>query len=162
RIKPLGVWLFLVFMAGWWVLMLTMLQFHWLDDLLFFVTVAMLNSILKLWVAIEAPQRLAEDQKIGALELLLSTPLTVRDIVRGQWLALRRQFLFPLLTVVAVELALMRAASYYQSNSSSVIRLVGAESLLLLVTDVAAVGWVALASGLTARNPNHAVIRTVW
>jgi hypothetical protein len=162
RLKPLGVWVFLVFMAGWWWYMMVELQFHWLDETLFLVTVAMVNSILKLWIAIETPQRLADDQKLGALELLLSTPLTVGDILRGQWLALRRQFLFPLLIVVAVELFLMNAAGRSGVPATWSIREVGTTSLILLVADIAAVGWQGIALGLTARNPNQAVIRTVW
>ena len=57
--------------------------------------------MLKLWITTEAGQQLAVDKKSGAFELLLSTPLTVRDMVRGQWLALRRQFLKPLAAVAA-------------------------------------------------------------
>ena len=49
-----------------------------------------LNTILKGWFAGEACAQLAEDRRIGALELLLSTPLDVRSILHGQFLALCR------------------------------------------------------------------------
>ena len=42
---------------------------------------------------------------MGSLELLLSTPLGVRDILRGQLLALRRQFLGPIVVVAIIVLA---------------------------------------------------------
>ena len=40
-------------------------------------------------------RQFAEDRHSGALELVVSTPLGVKEILRGQWLALRRQFLGP-------------------------------------------------------------------
>lgn len=46
--------------------------------------------------------RFAEDRKSGALELLLVTPLGVRQIIRGQWLALIRQLGGPVLAVLFV------------------------------------------------------------
>jgi hypothetical protein len=121
----------------------------------------LLNSLLKVWLAVEAGQRLAEDQKMSALELLLST-LSVRDILRGQWLALRRQFLGPLLGVIAVELLLILAVPPDSSQSDLRVRAFGMAGLLLLVTDLAALTWVAMATALTARNPNHASVSTIF
>ena len=88
-------------MAGLWLISGSL----WLDPSVAVLTALMLNSTLKIWLAIEAGQQLAEDQRTGAFELLLSTPLTVQDILRGQLLALRRQFLRPLLVVLGVEFA---------------------------------------------------------
>ncbi|MDX1952600.1 MAG: ABC transporter permease [Verrucomicrobiota bacterium] len=51
-------------------------------------------------VGLKTGQRFSEDRKSGALELLLSTTLPVRDIVRGQWLANFRQFLPPVICVI--------------------------------------------------------------
>ena len=109
--KPAGVWLALMFVGGWWLFVLVVLHFSWTEESFCLTTGFMLNCLLKLWIAIEAGQRLAEDQKIGALELLLTTPLSVRDILRGQLLSLGRQFLGPLLVVLAVELFLVIAVS---------------------------------------------------
>jgi len=61
-----------------------------------------LNLVIKVWFALEAGKQLSEDRKQGALELLLSTPLTVQDILRGQRLALERQFLGPVMVVLMV------------------------------------------------------------
>ena len=81
----------------------------WLDPSVAVLTALLLNFTFKVWLAIEAGQQLAEDRRTGAFELLLSVPLTVKDIVRGQLLALRRQFLWPLVTVLGVGLLLMTA-----------------------------------------------------
>jgi len=56
------------------------------------VTALLAHSFFKCWVAMEASKRLGSDRRSGALELLLSTPISVPEILRGQWLALFRQF----------------------------------------------------------------------
>jgi hypothetical protein len=159
--KPVGAWLGLAIIAGWWFCVRGILDSSWQDEMLCLTTALLLNSLLKLWVAVEAGQRLADDQKLGALELLLSTPLTVRDILRGQFLALRRQFLGPLIFVVAVELSLTFALASALPLYSSRTRAFGYAGLLLLAADLAALCWVAIASALTAKNPNQASINTI-
>jgi ABC-type transport system involved in multi-copper enzyme maturation permease subunit len=157
--KPAGVWLSLGFVACWWLYMPVILHFNWFDEFFILYTALILNSLLKLWIAVEAGQRLAEDQKMGALELLLSTPLSVRDILRGQWLALRRQFLRPLLVVIAAELLLILAVP---SQSDLTVLSFGMAGILLLVIDLVALTWVAMATALTARSPNHASVSTIF
>ncbi len=50
------------------------------------------HCILCVWLIIQAPRRFADDKHSGALELLLCTPLSPREIVRGNMLALRRRY----------------------------------------------------------------------
>jgi ABC-type transport system involved in multi-copper enzyme maturation permease subunit len=56
---------------------------------------ALLHAAILLRLPIVAAERFAEDRKTGALELLVSTPLTIREILRGHWKALRRYFAGP-------------------------------------------------------------------
>ena len=78
----------------------------------------MLNLLLKGWFASESGRRIAEDRHSGTLELMLSTPITVSEILHGQWLALRRQFLGPILFVIALWLAFtVTSPSEYMSRS---------------------------------------------
>ncbi len=63
--KPAGVWLALMFVGGWWLFVLVVLHFSWTEESFCLTTGFMLNCLLKLWIAIEAGQRLAEDQKMG-------------------------------------------------------------------------------------------------
>jgi hypothetical protein len=160
--KPVGAWLGLGIIAAWWFLVRAFLDSSWHDEMLNFTLALLLNSLLKLWVAVEAGQRLADDQKLGALELILSTPLTVREILLGQFLALRRQFLGPLLVVVVVQLGLTIALAHHTPYSASRIYAYGRSSLLLLFADLAAVSWVAIAAALTAKTPNHASVSTIF
>ena len=79
----------------------------WLDESICLMVAFVLNGAFKFWITLEAGQTLAEDMRSGAFELLLATPLTPRDIVRGQVLALRRQFLKPLLVTAGINLLFM-------------------------------------------------------
>jgi ABC-type transport system involved in cytochrome c biogenesis permease component len=160
--KPIGAWLGLAIIGGWWFAVRTFLDSNWHDDLLCLTTALLLNALLKLWIAVETGQRLADDQKLGALELLLSTPLSVSDIIRGQFLALRRQFLGPLIVVFAVEFSLIFAATWNAPYYADRTHAFGNASLLLLAADLAALFWVAIASALTAKNPNQASINTIF
>ncbi|MDB6037595.1 MAG: hypothetical protein JWM99_1436 [Verrucomicrobiales bacterium] len=62
--------------------------------------VAAMYAVLFFKCAALASHRFAEDRKSGALELVLVTPLTVRQILRGQWLALFRQLGGPILAAL--------------------------------------------------------------
>jgi hypothetical protein len=160
-LKPALVWVCLAVVALWWLFVWLRLQFNWFEESFAFTTALLLSSLLKLWIAVEAGQRLADDQKIGALELLLSTPLGARDIVRGQWLALRRQFLWPLALTLAVEMFLTVAVSRHSAQDRTFFFVFGVASVLLLLTDITALVWVAMAAALTARSPNHASVGTI-
>jgi ABC-type transport system involved in multi-copper enzyme maturation permease subunit len=57
---------------------------------------------LKLLFALQAGRLFSDQRRSGALELLLSTPLSGREIVRGQMLALGRNFFWPFVTFIAL------------------------------------------------------------
>jgi ABC-type transport system involved in cytochrome c biogenesis permease component len=162
RWKPRLVWIFLGFVGCWWLYLRLKMEMNWWDESLGFTAALMLNSVFKLWIAIESGQRLAEEQKMGTLELLLSTPLSEGDVVRGQFAALRRQFLKPLIVCMAVELLFIIGIYRYATaeNASRVLSF-GFLGLVLLLADITALFWVALASALTAKSPNHASISTI-
>ena len=159
RFKPVHVWTFLACMAVWWLVGRLVSGSLWLDPSVAVLTALLLNSTLKVWLAIEAGQQLAEDQGTGAFELLLSVPLAVEDFVRGQRLALRRQFLRPLLAVLGVELLFLLAAPRRASNwETQTIWLAG---MFMLVADLVALSWVAMWRALVARSHNLATISTL-
>ncbi|MBL9138461.1 MAG: ABC transporter permease [Verrucomicrobiales bacterium] len=63
----------------------------------------LIHVVMAAWVVAESSMRLLEDRRSGALELLLCTSLTDRDLVRGHRLALRRLFLRPVILLAAAE-----------------------------------------------------------
>lgn len=159
RFKPLHVWTFLGLMACWWIWgVLRAGDVWWSNAIVIFVSL-ILNSTLKLWITLEAGQQLAEDQRMGTMELLLPTPLTARDILHGQWLALRRQFLPPLFAAIAAEIALTAIALWHRSDHQIVFLML--TGLLALLADSYALAWVSMRRALTARSASRAIIGTV-
>ena len=159
RFKPAGVWIVLGFVVCWWLYMRVVVHLPWAEESFSLTTALILNSVLKLWIGIEACQRLAEEQKIGSLELLLSTPLSERGILRGQFLALKRQFLKPLAVVIGVEIVFMLAVSrpsVLPAGEGARQVAFGLAGIVLLVLDIMALTWVALLAAVTARSPNRA------
>ena len=163
RLKPAQVWAVLGLLACAWIWGL--LKFHrdWLNSGLYFTTAFILNVLLKGWVAAEAGRQLAEDRKRGALELLLSTPLSVREILRGQRLALQRQFLGPLLTVLLIEVVLMLATAKETATQDEIgfMMKTWTAGMLMLIADVIALYWVGVWQAMISRNPNRAPSATV-
>jgi ABC-type transport system involved in cytochrome c biogenesis permease component len=65
--------------------------------------------VLCIWIAIQAPRRLADDKHSGALELLLCTPTSSAEIIRGCMLLLRRRFGRALLALICLDAFLVWA-----------------------------------------------------
>jgi hypothetical protein len=138
----------------------------WLDELTYVLTGLLLNLLIKFWFALEAGRCLAEDRRQGALELLLSTPLTVKDLLHGQLLALRRQFEGPVAVVLVVFLLFMLmgasdSLSQQEPADRSLWVLVWAAGMVMLWADLAALYWFGLWQGLTAKNPTRAAATSV-
>jgi hypothetical protein len=161
RFKPVSVWIALGFIAAWWLYVRLQLNVGIFDEAFSVATAVLLNSLLKLWIAIESVQKLAEDHQSGALELLLSTPLSVRDIVRGQFLALRRQFLGPLLVVLVAEVFIAIQVARHAYQADQVVPVCELAGLVMLLCDIAAVFFVGMFSALTARSPNFASVNAI-
>jgi hypothetical protein len=159
RNKPVHVWTFLACMAVWWLVCWAISGSLWLDPSVAVLTALLLNFTFKVWLAIEAGQQLAEDRRTGAFELLLSVPLTVHDIVRGQLLALRRQFFWPLLAVLGVGLLFLvqmrRPAHDWQYQATWLA------GMLMLVIDLVTLSWVGMWRALVERGHNRATISTI-
>jgi len=120
----------------------------------------LVSAMLKLWITTEAGRQLAQDKKAAAFELLLSTPLTVRDIIRGQWLALRQQFLGPLAVAVVAGLILMFSVHHSLQEERLQTRWVWLAFIFLLATDAIGLGWVAMLASLTAKTHGRATLKT--
>jgi ABC-type transport system involved in multi-copper enzyme maturation permease subunit len=160
RWRPAWVWAALGMVAGVWAWGLAKHQREWLNPLNYFLTCGFLNLLIKLWVAAEAGRQLAEDRQAGTLEALLSTPLSVREILQGQFLALQRQFLGPVTAALAAFLLFLAAAlsDILDEDSRALCLWVYAAAMISLVADVAALHWTGMWQALTARNPQRAVV----
>jgi ABC-2 family transporter protein len=166
RLKPAYVWAVLGVVACGWVWGLARSGRDWLDEGTYVLTGLLLNVVIKVWFALEAGRQLAEDRKQGALELLLSTPLTVQDVLQGQLLALKRQFKWPVLAVLVVFGSLLvagvfDAASQEDAEARTLWALFWAAGMLMLITDLDGLYWLGMWRGLTAKSAVRAVADNV-
>ena len=166
RLGPAYVWAVLGLVGCGWVWGIAKARRDWFEEGTYVLTGLLLNLVMKVWFALEAGKQLAEDRKQGALELLLSTPLSVHEILRGQRLALERQFLGPVLAVLMVFfLFLMTSASDAMSQQSPEDRalwmLIWAGFMVMLIADLAGLYWVGMWEGLAAKNPTRATVTSV-
>ncbi len=130
-----------------------------------------LHLVLCIWVAGEASHSFGDARASGALELLLSTPLTVRQIIRGQDLALRRLFLPPIAVLLGFELLVLVVELIKVAGRDNrvggdvwtvILALVG--ELMVVATfalDLCAVSRVGMWFGLTSRKSTQAMTKTV-
>ncbi len=165
RLKPAQVWGLLLLIGIYWVWMCIQNRDAWLNESLNpmnVVAAILFNITLKVWIGVEAGYWLAQERKMGTFELLLSTALTTQDILKGQWLALRRQFLKPTVAVIVVE-GLFLALSLREEHPDNQFPALAAwlACILLLVADMIAVSWVAMACALMARTPNLATVQAI-
>ena len=163
------VWLWLVVSLA---STLAVLAFYYLHDndaglWSIFGCAILLHLALGVWVASEACNSFAEARGTGAIELLLSTPLHVRQILRGQHLALRELFLGPVAVLVSVEVCLATVQIWLMSQGNSgvaarvILILVIGFCLVWFVLDLFAVAEVGMWFGLTSAKPTQALTRTV-
>src|SRR5579859_7488820 len=139
--------------------------------------------LLKFFIAMQACRLFADARRSGALELLLCTPLTSQEIIRGQWQVLKRLFFWPIVLLAAVELAFvvpyvvsiksifaqagqsLPAAGPGTAYISYMVYLGGllpiCNNVLKLVLDFYALGWFGMWLALTTKKPNLAVAFTV-
>ncbi|MBC8001728.1 MAG: ABC transporter permease subunit [Opitutaceae bacterium] len=163
RMKVLSVWAFLcvglvVWMWGW-----VEFRSDWTNNAVYIATAVILHTVLKLWLAGSAARQLAEDRRNGALELLLSTPLSVDEILNGQKLALRRQFGWPVVVVLVVDAILFVAGLSGLSSGDQISwALVWAVGMVVFVVDLWSLGWLAMWFGLTSRRVNQASSSAVF
>lgn len=156
RLKPRLVWFFLGVSACLWLCGYLKFRRDWTDEATYIFTALVLHTVLKIWITSEVVQRFVLDRKSGALELLLSTPLSVPEILRGQWLALNRQFAAPLFVVLGAD-TLFLLAERHQSNWIALC-LVG---MTMLAADAFTLSWVGAWMGMRHRRTNRALAATL-
>lgn len=132
-----------------------------------FGSALLLHLALAVWLAFEACNSFADARSTGAMELILSTPLSVREILRGQHLALRHLFFGPIALLLGVELLLLAAQTWRMTQSGGsafervILVLVLGFCIVWFVLDLFAVAEVGMWYGLTSQKPTQALTRTV-
>lgn len=159
RLKPVYLWGFLLLVAFiWgWIGMENWKDGDWWVPWSV-ATILLLHTVMKIWFTSEAGHQLGTDRHSGALELVLSTPLAVEDILRGQWLALQRQFAGPLMAVLLADLlflvSILISKLGFNHGATAFTILAGA---IIFIADLITLGWVGMWLGLSVRQTNRAI-----
>ncbi len=151
RLKPVIVWGVLGILGMLWLWGLVENPNDWMDEGVHIITGLILTTVLKIWLAIEAAHRFNHDRQSGALELLLSTPLEVSEIIRGQFQALKRQFLWPTMLVLVVHFLFILSE---KASGGIVTWWLGA--MAMLVADMFAISYIGMWLGLNNRYATRA------
>jgi ABC-type transport system involved in multi-copper enzyme maturation permease subunit len=124
--------------------------------------------LLKIFFAIQACRFFAEARRTGALELLCCTPLTMRAVVAGQWMLLRRVFLWPVIILLSAHLAaLVFSISVGQGSMSGpglgeiFFYYIYFKVIPNTVADLFAIGWFGMWLALSLQRPNMAAGLTI-
>jgi ABC-type transport system involved in cytochrome c biogenesis permease component len=156
------VWLALLAVALLWFAVDSVLPVTRFDVTKDILTLLVAGVVLKAWLASEASATLSADRRNAALELLLTTPLPEQEIIKGQRLALWRQFAEPAAAIFLANMILLMmeviklppgAGMIEQRNLLVGLHLIVGGSLLV---DLLALSWIGMWLGLVQRKPNRA------
>jgi ABC-type transport system involved in multi-copper enzyme maturation permease subunit len=123
--------------------------------------VNILSLLLLLWMTAHATRFFLEGVRTGAFELILCTPLSAHEIVRGQWLCYLRTFAVPFLFLTVTEqivTSLQWVGSAAEMHLYAIANQVS--SAITSITTAVAVGWFGMWMGLRSRKPHIAIIKT--
>jgi ABC-type transport system involved in multi-copper enzyme maturation permease subunit len=151
RMKPYAVWAFLGVGVVIWCIGLKISPRDWKDEAAYIWTALIAHTVLKFWVVTEAARRFSLDRQSGALELMLSTPISVKELVRGQLMGLERQFAGPVFVVLLADFVFLLASRH---QSGMVILWVAGMSIFVI--DIVTLSWLGMWRGLNSRRPNRA------
>jgi ABC-type transport system involved in multi-copper enzyme maturation permease subunit len=140
--------------------------FHWdlLSDAAMTTAVVFLAHLFfKIWIISEACNRIVQEQQLGSLEALLSTPMKVSEILRGQLLALKQLFAKPIVVLLLLQLWLFWQRNAPGSGDSLFYGKTGITLFLLtsgfvLLADLVTLSWVGMWRGLCAKDANRAIL----
>jgi ABC-type transport system involved in multi-copper enzyme maturation permease subunit len=129
--------------------------------------------LLKVFMAIQACRFFGEARRTGAFELLCCTPLTMRAVVQGQWMLLRRVFLWPLCVLLLAHLSwlILTASQGAGTFGMPAGAMPGVFALFFLykpflvilnnLADFFAIGWFGMWLALCMQRPNFATGLTI-
>jgi ABC-type transport system involved in multi-copper enzyme maturation permease subunit len=104
RWQSLGVWAMAILVVGGFVAVLIKMDAQ--EGWIFWNYLGgLFTLLLYLWTASQACRFFVEARRTGLLELLLATPVSGKQIVRGQLMALLRMFGLPVVMLLGVHIA---------------------------------------------------------
>src|SRR5207249_10161965 len=125
--------------------------------------------LLKVLFTFEVCRFFTDARRNGSIEMLLCTPLTRRDILRGQWLAFRRKFLWPVFCFLVLlfipigvqAMAVIRALDFSGAVPVFLGSLSAGFCVVRTIADFFALYWFGMWLALTMKKPNLAPALTI-
>jgi ABC-type transport system involved in multi-copper enzyme maturation permease subunit len=163
RLKPFYVLGFLFLGALIWAFFYFRYSREMRDSGSYMAAGFIVHTILKFWLASDAGRLLAEDRRTGALELTLSTPLKVREILDGQFLALARQFGWAVAMVICIDVVFMfLGASSGSISGNTDWVLMWMSGIVIFVADLFVLPALAMWLALTSKRASKAFAQTAF
>jgi len=168
RWQSIGLWAFALFLGGS-ALLIYFLGFSEVAMPMWGGVSGLFMWLLYLWTASQANRFFVDARRCGLTELLLATPLTVGEILRGHWRAFGRMFAAPvLLIVVLVYFGAMIGQTSMWGNYSGMrageawaLAVGGAVcGAIAAVANLIALTWFGMWMGLTSRTYSVATLKT--
>ena len=160
RFRQKSIWLFVSLVMAVSAICLLIMGKDFFDPAMCLFLILGSHAVVKAWAASEAANLIVENRKNDTFELLASTRLTSADFFDGQLQAIRRQFRPPIVTLLALDCAIitgMFLAEYKSSGINySAVRWLLMGSMAFLFVETETVARVSLWQGLTVSNPNKA------
>ena len=164
RFGPLGIWLILLIILAVWIGLWTWVKivsrgggppFWGIGIPLLFLS----TIVMRLKSAVLAGEVLTRDRLSGALELLLSTSLSLKEVSSGIWMTARRHFLGPaiaiLLTASVIFLfGLAEANRNADPKALPIAHMIFFGLIGLFVLDLVASVWTGMWISCCVRQPN--------
>jgi ABC-type Na+ efflux pump permease subunit len=162
RFKPYYVLWFLCGCAVFWGFLWMYNKRDMLEQEVFFACAIILHTALKVWIAAEAGRQFSEDRKSSALELTLSTPIQVKEILEGQFLGLLRQFGLPVAAILLFDLIGMVLGARMRMGADTDAVLMWVAMMIIFVVDAVTIATFGMWLGLTARRSSRAIVQTLF
>jgi len=161
RLRPLVPWVFIIFTFGIPAAILLSTGFSPPGFYVFLVfTLVFWYLAPKIWIAREATRTLSSERAEGTLEMVLSTPLSIHEIIRGQWMGLRRCYMVAVIFPVVMSLTLIVMINFVPSARwlrdipyATTFLISGT---IMFLTDCVALGWVGMWCAVKTGNAKAA------
>jgi hypothetical protein len=163
RVKPKYAWGVIAFFVTFYAWVGWQFPNMVFDAPVVAVVMFLIHLIFKIWTASEVCSRLIQDRRSGALELLLSTPLSVKEIADGQTKALARLFRKPIIFVISLEIFLMFAGfrNFGDMTNETDKVMIYAAGISTLLLDLWALKWVGLWLSLRGKSIERVLLVTL-
>lgn len=121
----------------------------------------------RVWLCVMACRFWLEARRTGALELILTSPLPVRTLLRGHWRALWLLFAGPVVAIALLHVFYVEESWRLTPQRGQFGSLLlqshiaaAASSLINFLTDVLAICWLGAWLGLASRRPAFVILKT--